>query len=673
MQRTIYLLFIFFLFILVSCSNPAKENPTDIVNKYITLWEEYKFDEMYTLLTPETKENYSTEDFVDRYEKIYNDLEINDLTIEVIESKDEDTKEAFLIDVSMNSIAGPIQFTNEIAVEPYVDETEELDTWLLQWNPGLIFPQLADGGKIRIERTEPERGEILDRNEMPLAINDIAYEVGVVPEQFTNKDSEIEQLASLLHLSVERITSTVDADWVEADHFVPLRTVPKADTNLINELENIDAVSLRETTGRTYPSSEAISHLIGYVGQISEEELKELEKKGYKENDQIGKRGLEKLYESKLKGEEGVEVLIETADEKGDTVHTTLAEKPVKNGEKIQLTIDINLQELLFEQYDSKLQGTAAAIHPTTGEILALVSSPSYNPIALTYGISQEDWDSLLNDPREPFVNRFTATFAPGSVLKPIIGAIGLQNKSINHEEGIEIKGLTWKKDSWEDFHVSRVSESSKPVTLADALIRSDNIYFAMKAVEMGNDDLVKGLEDFGFNESLPTEYPFNKSQISNSGNLKNEALRANTGYGQGEIEVNVLHMALLYTPLLNEGNIVKPILLTSEKQGEVWKENLISDEDINKLKDSLRKVVTDGTAKTIKDAKVDISGKTGTAELKATREAKDHENAWFIGYPTKDEDLIIAMLVEEAEDIGTSGFVAERVAEVITEYKKIK
>lgn len=675
MRKILFFIVMISSLFLISCSDTDGDSPEEVIERYIHLWEQHEFTDMYTMLTEETKELYPTEEFIERYEKIYKDLQIKDLTIDISSTdyNDENSSVTFPLDISMDSVAGPIEFSEEITLESFIDKEEEIDSWLVEWNPNLIFPELADGGKIRVETTEPNRGEILDRNDMPLAINDIAYEVGIVPENFSNKDAEIEQLASLLYLSESNIKNTVEADWVEADHFVPLKTVPIADKKTVEQLEKIPAVSMRETTGRTYPSSEAISHLVGYIGTITEEELKEAENKSYKDTDFIGKRGLEKLYEQQLKGESGVKILIESKDEKGDPIHSTLTEKPVQHGENIQVTIDINLQELLYEQYENKLKGAATAIHPTTGEILALVSSPSYDPIPLTYGISQSDWDALMNDKRQPFVNRFTATYAPGSVIKPVVGMIGLNNGSITHDEGLTIEGLTWQKDNWEDFYVSRVSTSNGPVTLDDALIRSDNIYFAMKGVEMGNEKMVEGLQAFGFDESLPLEYPFSTSQISNSGHLKNEALRANTAYGQGEIEVNALHMALLYTPLLNEGNLVKPILLTSETKGENWQEDLISKNDIKKIKASLRKVVTEGTATAIKDEKLDISGKTGTVELKATREDKGHENAWFIGYPTEDEDIIVAMLVEEAENIGTSGFAAKKVANVLNKYKKLK
>lgn len=674
MQRIFLMFFLTGALFLASCSQGEQIEPGEVLNKYTNLWKEQEFEQMYEMLTEETREKYDPEDFILRYEKIYQDLDINKIAIDIDRENVEKKADlvSFPIKVSLHSIAGQIQFKTSIQLKAFTDDETNSQTWQVNWSPKLIFPELAKGGKLRIEKEEPDRGEILDRNEMPLAINDIAYEVGIVPGDFSNKEVEIEQVSNLLHISKSNIIEKVEAEWVQAEHFVPLKKIPKSDDETIKQLKLIPAVDLRETIGRTYPSSKATSHLVGYVGKVTDEELKDLKGKGYTENDFIGKRGLEKLYEEKLRGEAGFKILVEHTDEKGDAVLTPIAEKPVKNGENIHLTIDVNLQELIYEQYEGKLKGAAAAVHPTTGEILALVSSPSYDPISLTYGISQAQWEALMNDQGQPFVNRFAALYAPGSVIKPITGMIGLKNGSITKDEGIVIEGLKWKKSNWKDFYVSRVSSSSGPVDLKDALIRSDNIFFAMKAVDMGNDRMVDGLEAFGFNEEIPIDFPFSTSQISNSGELKSEALRANTAYGQGEIEVSSLHLALLYTPILNEGDLVKPNLLLDDKKGTVWKEKLVSPDDLTYLKDSLRKVVTEGTATKIKDSKIDISGKTGTVELKASRDSKGHENAWFVGYPTEDEDLIIALLIEESENIGTSGLAAEKVAKIINEYKTL-
>lgn len=677
MRKYLLFLLIFCMFFVASCSKTEENSPYKTLEEYVALWEEQNFTEMYKLLTEKTRDQYDTEDYIDRYTKIYQDLEIDkiNITYEEVDYQANATSIAVPIEVSLDSLAGNIEFSYDLQLEQTVVEEDgkEKTLWLVQWNPGLIFPELADGGKIRIEKTEPERGEILDRNEMPLAINDIAYNIGVVPEKFVNKEGEIQQIANLLHMTPETIEQKIGADWVKPSHFVPLKVLPKTEKETIQNLQSIPSVTMQDTTGRIYPSGEATAHLIGYVGKITDEEMKELDDSSYTEEDFIGKRGLEKIFEKELRGEAGIKVLVEKKNETGDPVYTTIAEKEVIHGQRIKLTIDVNLQELMYQAYEGKLKGTAAALDPNTGEVLALVSSPSFNPTPLTYGVNQGQWENLINDKQQPFVNRFAATFAPGSVLKPVFAAIGLQNGSITHEEKINIEGRTWKKSNWKDYHVTRVSTSEQPVDLEDALVRSDNIYFAMKAVEMGNKPMVDGFKKYGFEEKIPFPIPIKQSQVSNSGNLEDEVLRANTSYGQGELEVSILHLALLYSPILNDGHVVQPVLLASEPKGKYWKENVLEQGDAQKLRSYLRKVVTNGTASLLKDHKPAISGKTGTAELKLSRGTIGSENGWFVGYPTEKEDMIIAMLIEEVESLGTSSFVAKKVAHIFKEYETLQ
>ena len=196
-----------------------------------------------------------------------------------------------------------------------------------------------------------------------------------------------------------------------------------------------------------------------------------------------------------------------------------MAEKPVQNGENISITIDINIQEKIYANYDGDA-GTTAAINPKTGETLALVSSPAFDPNEILYGNSSNIWESLQNDPKNPLLNRFSATYAPGSVIKPVTASIGLQNGTITPDEGIEIDGLTWGNGAgWGDYEVRRVSTSNGPVDLQDSLVRSDNIYYAMKAVEMGTDAFVTGMEQYGFGEALPYEYPITASSMSSTWN----------------------------------------------------------------------------------------------------------------------------------------------------------
>ena len=676
-KRVTFLFMIMIIILSLAACSDEPNYPTEKMENFIQLWHEQNFEKMYELLTDEAKRTYSEEDFIDRYEKIYNDLEINDIAISYEDKSEIDLEMAienkdiqYKIDVSLESIAGPIQFTNDLQLVLVEDEKEEDAEWLIDWNPGLIFPELKDGGKIRIVTEEPKRGEILDRNQMPLALNDIAYEIGVVPSKFQHKENEIEHIARLLNMSVAAIEEQLNASWVQDDHFVPLKVVAKSDEKTLNELLTIPAVSTAETTGRVYPAGEAAAHLTGYIGKITEEEIKNNKDYPYKESDLIGKRGLEQLYEKQLRGEPGVKIFIEKEQEDGSLEEIVLAEKPVKHGEHIQVNIDVNIQEKIFATFENR-PGTAAAIHPKTGEIIALVSSPSFDPNEFVYGITQTKWNKLMEHEDEPFVNRFTATYAPGSVIKPISAIIGLNEGVIDPNEGIEIKGLTWGKDSWGDYEVRRVSSTGKPVDLRDALVYSDNIYFAMKAVELGHKKYTDGLKEFGFTEKLPMEYPFTISQISNEGHLQDEVLLANTSYGQGEIEVSSLHMALMYTPIINGGNLIKPSLLTTEPSGEVWKENILSEDHAKILQKHLRDVVTDGTAKIADIDEVKISGKTGTVELKLTQDSTGHQNGWFVGYPTDDKDIIIAMMMEKVENLGTSTLVAEKVTEVIKEMKE--
>src|SRR5690625_1488223 len=594
MRKLFYTLGLVGIILISACSN-NEPSPNDRMEKYVQLWHENAFTEMYEMLSEDTINTFPTDEFIDRYEKVYTDLEIEDLEITYSELDKDDVAEAleegvatYSLQVNMNSMAGPIQFEKDIHLHFVQDsEDEEEQDWYVEWNPGFIFPEVEDGGKIRIETEQAKRGEILDRNQMPLAINDVAYEIGVVPNQFENEESEKEQIANLLHISVDTIDQSLQASWVEDDHFVPLKIIPKTAENTFTELLNIPAVTYLETSGRIYPSGEAAAHLTGYIGQVTAEEIEEFPERNYKESDVIGKRGLEQLYEEKLRGEDGVKIKIEKQNG-GSTDETVLAEKPVKHGEHVQVTIDINIQERIFSEYDEK-SGTAAAIQPKTGEVLALISSPSFDPNELTYGVSQTEWDALMEDEDQPFINRFTATFAPGSAIKPITSAIGLTNGTIKPDEGIDIEGLTWAKENWSKFKVRRVSESDKPVDLHSAITRSDNIYFAMKALEMGPEAYIEGLKQFGLEESLPIEYPFSVSQISNDGTLNDEILLANTSYGQGEIELSSLHMALAYTPFLNSGNMIKPSFLMDAENSEVWKENVVSKENAELMQTYLR------------------------------------------------------------------------------------
>ncbi|WP_156288269.1 penicillin-binding transpeptidase domain-containing protein [Oceanobacillus salinisoli] len=652
MKKAGFLLFI--LIFLVACSDD-QVTPNDRFDAFVSHWNEQNYDQMYEMFSTESQSSYTKEESVQRKEKIYEDLEVSELQVsyepleeDVLERAMEEGVATIPFQVQMESLAGTISFDYDATL--HLEGEEEEENWFVQWDSGFIFPEIKDGGEIRFSTSEPKRGEILDRNQMPLALNDEVYEVSIVPEKLgENADQSIEEIAELLGTTVESIDNKLNASWVQPEWAVPITRISKDEEAVKNQLLEIDGIQISTTTGRVYPAGEAAAHLTGYLRTVRADDFEEFDENNYAADDMIGARGLERLFEEQLKGERGVKIYVE----KEGKDEVILAEKEAKNGENLVLSLDINIQEKIYESYGEDA-GTAAAIHPQTGETLALVSSPSFDPNEVMYGTTDRYMESLDQDEQLPLINRIVSSFSPGSAIKPITAAIGLDNGTITPEEGIEIEGLQWGKESWGDYQVTRVSTSNGPVDLEDALVRSDNIYFAMKAVEMGADALRTGLENFGFGEEMPYEYDVTTSSISNSGTIDNEVLLADTSYGQGQMQMTAIHLATAYTTFLNEGNMLKPIFLADEETGQIWKEGLITAEEAQIIQDALRSVVTDGTATNANIDEFPISGKTGTVELKQTADEDGAENNWFVAYPTEAQDILIALMVENSHEEDT-------------------
>jgi penicillin-binding protein 3 len=656
--------------LLSSCSE--KPSPHDALQKYTKLWTNQQFEDMYAMLSKQAKQNISKENFINRYKKIYKDIKVTNLSVKPLpaeEKKEDDKKEQIKLpfSVKMNTIAGPIQFEHEALLVKEKQHDDE--QWYVQWDTTYIFPQLQKGDKVRIAITAGKRGEIYDRNGLPLAMNGAAYEIGIVPGKMgENEESIKKQLAELLHIPVEYINEKLNAAWVQPDYFVPIQKVAKSETALLESALNIQAVAVKEAAEREYPFAEAAAHLVGYIGNITDEELSKLKNKGYSPSDRIGKRGIEELFEERLKGQDGAKIYIEKKD--GSTV--TVAESKPKNGETITLTIDAKLQKTIYENMKRRA-GTAAAIHPLTGEILALVSSPSFNPNEFVLGISAEEYKKLENNPLKPLINRFAATYAPGSAIKPIIGAIGLEKGIITPEQTKTIVGKKWqpKDGSWGNYFVTRVSDRLQNVNLQNALIYSDNIYFAMAGLDLGPNKLKEGLHSFGFGEKLPFPYPIPSSQISNTGELKTGPQLADTAYGQGQMQMSILHLAAAYTPFVNNGDLLQPILEKGQ-QKTVWKQQIISAKTANIIAEGLKQIVANpnGTAHGAYMKDIILAGKTGTAELKDKKGEKGKENGLFVAYNANHPDLLIAMLIEDVQNDHGSKYVVNIVKNIFQTVK---
>ncbi|RDY30627.1 penicillin-binding transpeptidase domain-containing protein [Lachnotalea glycerini] len=653
------------------------KNPKELLVEYMNHIPEKEYEKMYKLLDVEASGNISQEDFIKRNSAIYEGIEMQNMTVEIMEYDKEQMTVKY--QTSFDSVAGNIAFENEA----YFVKGE--DSYKLKWNDALIFPVLQSTDKVRVSTTQAERGELLDRNDNVLAGKGVASSVGIVPGKLENKDSAIEEIAKLLEIEPQTIENKLAAQWVKEDSFVPIKTVAKVEdiewmtlntdeeTRIEKERQEkllaIPGVMISDTKVREYPLKDAAAHLIGYVQSVTAEDLEKHADEGYTANSVIGRSGMESLFETELKGQNGCRIYIE--DTNGNE-KIELVNKEVQNGENIKLTIDSDIQSALYEQFQED-KSCSVAMNPYTGEVLALVSTPSYDNNSFILGMTDEQWTSLNEDERKPLYNRFRQVWCPGSSFKPIIAAIGLESGAIDPTKDYGNEGLSWQKDSsWGSYYVTTLHDY-KSAILENALIYSDNIYFAKAALEIGAETLKTSLQQLGFNQELPFEITMAVSQYSNTENIETEIQLADSGYGQGQILVNPLHLASLYTAFCNNGNVLQPYLKYQEElKAESWISEAFSKDVANKVLEGMKKVVNDpnGTGYASHREDTVLAGKTGTAEIKASKEdTSGTELGWFAvltAEQTAKKPIMIVSMVEDVKGRGGSGYVVGKVNQVL-------
>ena len=605
---------------------------------------------------------------------------MDNMEIEVT-AYDEERK-AVTYQTSFDTVAGNISFENEAIFQ------KDEEGYELVWDDSLIFPKLGSTDKVKISTTQANRGDILDRNGRVLAGKGVASSVGIVPGKLEDRDEAIQQIAELLEIEPEVIEKILSAKWVKEDSFVPIKTIPKVaeielmkiepDEEVLKENERqkklleIPGVMISDTEVREYPLGEAAAHLVGYVQSVTAEDLENHAGEGYTANSVMGKSGMEGLFEKELKGQNGCDIYI--VDSNGNK-KAELASIFVQDGKDIQLTIDAELQRSLYEQFKED-KSCSVAMNPYTGEVLALVSTPSYDNNDFIMGLSNEQWTALNEDENKPMYNRFRQVWCPGSTFKPIIAAIGLESEAIDPMEDYGNEGLSWQKDSsWGSYCVTTL-HTYEPVILENALIYSDNIYFAKAALKIGTEEMESSLTELGFNEEIPFDIKMAKSQYSNTENIETEIQLADSGYGQGQVLVNPLHMACIYSAFCNEGNIIKPYLVyQNEAAVTYWMPGAFSKETANRVLEGTKRVVNDshGTGYAAHRDDIVLAGKTGTAEIKASKDdTSGTELGWFAIYSTEEtveHPILIISMVEDVKGRGGSGYVVKKDSAVLEDW----
>ena len=639
---------VFFMF------HQGKSNE-QVVTEYFELLKKKDYKQMYQMLNPKTVYTPTQKYFVEKYKEFYEEIDAKNIQIKILDEQDNVIEYLIYID----TLAGRITYRNKVGVK-----NEQI-----QFNKELIMDGYTEGCKIKITTYNPEkRGRILDRNGKVLAEDGKGYSIGLVKGKL-NGENDYGQIAQYLETDVETIQKKMSASWINDDSFVPIKTVSEATKNdLINKnILGINGVKISTVSIRTYPYDKAASHIVGYVQNVNAEDLKKHKNEGYNLTSVIGRSGIEAAYEEQLRGITSGK--IDLVD-KNDKVIKELCHKEVKmSPQDITLTIDIDLQQSLYNEYQND-KSASVALNPKTGEVLALVSTPSYSNNDFVLGLSIDKWNELNNDVNQPLLNRYKQTYTPGSTMKPITAAIGLETKSIDLDKDLGAEDKWQKDSSWGNYYVTTL-HAPTPNNLKNALTYSDNVYFARSALNIGKENLFKYYKNLRIGEKIPFELSLNRSQYINKKQKVNDQLIADSGYGQGQILMNPVQLASIYSSFINNGSIYRPHIV---KKGEqMWIQRVFSDQTVKTIKEDLINVIADenGTGHSIYHENIQLAGKTGTAEIKQSQsDTTGSELGWFTVMTTDSKrPILMTTVVEDVKGRGGSGYVVEHTKTPLDSY----
>ncbi|EPC98029.1 Penicillin-binding protein 3, partial [Lacticaseibacillus paracasei subsp. paracasei CNCM I-4648] len=557
--------------------------------------------------------HYTAKTLAARNQAVFDRVGASDIKITNVKTKKYDSKTYELtFTANMNTKIGKLSAQHYEA--PIVKVG---DNWRIQWSPRLLFPSMDGKDTVQIDLIAATRGQIYDRNNQLLAKNGDVTQAGLVPGKLgtgADRTANLEKIAAAWDVKVTSLETLLKQSWVTDDTFVPVK--------IVTDSPVMTGAAYQTIGSRTYPLGEAAAQLIGYVGTATADDIRK--DPTLTANSKIGKTGLEQIYDKQLRGTDGGQISIQN----GDNIHPLLTKKAV-NGKSLKLTIDANQQKTAYTQLAGKA-GSVVTMNPTNGELLTLASSPSYDPNAFVNGISQTDYDKYANNTSLPFLSRFAQRYAPGSTFKMLTAAIALQNKTITPDTTKSISGLKWQKDSsWGDYKVTRTVDAASE-NMTQALVNSDNIWFAQVALKMGASAYLKGLAPL-FKTQADLPLTMKKAQISNSGKLASETLLADTAYGQGQLLLSPIEQAAMYSTIANGGTMQQPTLIQGTKGKRT--NSVLQANAANTVKTALTHVVSDqaGTAHNLAIDGHTIAAKTGTAELKQKQDTDGKENGFLV------------------------------------------
>ncbi|MDR1279052.1 MAG: penicillin-binding protein 2 [Treponema sp.] len=517
-----------------------------------------------------------------------------------------------------------------------------------------------------------QRGEIYDRNfNQPLALNTDSFAVSLTPAEVPRGEMAalLERLSRILGLSGEQIEEKIPPQYyylyqpVEVAVNVPFRVIAA----LAENVDTLPGVSWQSKPMRNYVDPGSISHLLGYVGDITRDELTMLYNKGYQQGDRIGKAGIERQYDEILRGREGRETRI--VDVRGRRIAgagNIIRESPVM-GKNLVLTIDRSIQTLAEKALGNRI-GSVVVMRPGTGEILAMVSYPWYDPNLFNRIDMGTEYQALSNDPNKPFLNRaIQSSYPPASTFKIVMSTGILAENAFPADQLIDCRGeISYGERLWR-CHIRRPGHGR--LNLQKALAQSCDIYFWTVGRDyLGVERIVSYAREFGFGEPTGIDLPGEISGFIPTPQWKDRRFHErwlggdtmNMAIGQGYTLVTPVQMAAMTAMVVNDGKIYRPHILKEVRDpvsGAVERDiqpELVHESDINprifeRVRRDMRSVISEGTAQfPLNIRSVRIAGKTGTGEVGL----QDRWHSWFTAYApyetaNPDEQVVVSLIVE--------------------------
>jgi penicillin-binding protein 2 len=556
--------------------------------------------------------------------------------------------------------------------------------WHLQVLRGRYFRELAENNRIRAVTIPAPRGAILDRNGRILVENRSSFNIVLSPEHCENLKTSIDRLARLLGIEHDQIHTRLSAQGPR------LRSiVVKADASA-TDVASVEARRLEQPEAgvavvplRSYPLGAGAAHSLGRVGEVTERQLQSPAFSGIEQGALVGQAGIEYQYNRLLMGQDGMRRVI--VNSRGVEAGEAEVISPV-DGPSINLTVDLQLQALM-EDALRELSGAAVALDPETGEILAMVSNPSYDPNLFSSGIEPNTWTGLVKDAETPLVNRaIQGQYPAGSTFKVVTALAALQERVITPSTQFYCPGHLSVYNTVFRCHKAG---GHGTVDLRGALTTSCNVYFYNVGIRLEIDRIARYATLLGLGRPTGVDLPNEMAGLIPSPEWKRRTQKANwfggetvsVSIGQGQVLVTTIQMARLAAAISNGGRLVRPHLLKSvrgmpQATPPVERTDLGFRPDvIATVRDAMVNVVQEGTGRRARIPGLEVAGKTGSSQVVAHARLERDKNAreyqphgWFICFaPAEHPRVAMAVLVEHGKSGGESA--APVAAQILTRY----